>query len=96
MDETLSNLRKLLKNAKRRLRYWSGIPSFTGFGFSTSGKTGSMESDMQYELAYCDCVGLADQIEGLTGHRPKVSDVREDFQKAFAAAMRSNQIGSGQ
>jgi len=53
-----------------------------------------MESDMQYELAYCDCVGLADQIEGLTGRRPKVSDVREDFQKAFAAAMRSNQIGS--
>ena len=73
-------IRRKLKLAKRRLVYWSGRPSFCGFGYSPGSHP---DPDGQYENAWADCQSWADLIEKATGKRPVVRDVKEEFREAF-------------
>lgn len=78
----LERLKRKLKNAKRRAVYWSGRPSFLGFGFRP-GKGRRHEDDtIEYEMAMSDIDSLANRIEKLTGKRPVTRDPKRDYQDA--------------
>lgn len=77
----LSRLRRRLAAHKRRMRYWSGLPSFSGFGPSSQKlKRGYMSQ--QYELACCDALSIAQEIEK-QGASARVVDLRETFRARF-------------
>lgn len=80
--ERLADLKRLLKNARRRAVYWSGRPSFTGFGYSP----GNAAHEIEYEAAIDDITALCDAIEELTGRRPKATDPKQAYRDAFSEA----------
>jgi|JXWR01.1.fsa_nt_gb hypothetical protein len=78
----LERLRRQFHSAKKRVKYWSGAPSFTG-GFATTrlarerlAARGS-DHEREYETALDDAVNLADQIQALSGKRPQILDIRK-------------------
>ncbi len=80
----VSRLKRKLRNARMRALYWSGNPTFTGHRFSVKKNRNGWEG---YELAMCDVRGLCDQIEELTGVRPKQSDPKRAFGQRFLGIM---------
>lgn len=78
----LANLKKRLRNAQQRARYWSGNPSNSGFGYDPT-NTSSGDADTEYEMALDDCTAIADEIERLTGKRPKTSDPKREYNAKF-------------
>lgn len=73
--------RRRLRAHRWRLNYWSGKPSFSGFG--PSGKNcqkGAM--DENYELAMCDARSICQILESL-GDKPRVVDPKRTFQARF-------------
>jgi hypothetical protein len=80
----LARLRRKLRNAKHRARYWSGLPSFTGFGFSPRNR--NRDHDAEYEVAIADIDSLRRRIRDITGVEPKAYDPRADFHARFAKA----------
>ncbi|MCS8414896.1 hypothetical protein N0754_19400 [Pseudomonas aeruginosa] len=82
MDE-LDQLRKRFRNAKQRARYWSGIPSGTGFGYNPASGS-ACDADAEYEMALDDCAAIADDIERATGKRPITPDPKREFNAHFA------------
>lgn len=84
--EALDSLRRQLRNARQRARYWSGNPSGRGFGFSPRA-TATSDADAEYEMAMDDCAALADEIHRITGTRPHIPDPKQDFKDAFASTV---------
>lgn len=82
MDE-LEKLRQRLHNAKQRARYWSGVPSPSGFGYNPASNS-ACEVDANYEMALDDCAAIADEIERVTGKRPATPDPKREFNAHFA------------
>ena len=85
MTSELIGLKLRLRAARQRAAYWSGRPSFRGFGFRTgsSGRPPHGRHDIEYEIAMDDIQSLCQRIGELTGCEPKVSDPREDFLKQY-------------
>jgi hypothetical protein len=79
----LDELRKRLRNAKQRARYWSGNPSSSGFGYSPASGS-ACDADAEYEMALDDCAAIADEIERVTGKRPATPDPKREFNAHFA------------
>jgi hypothetical protein len=80
-ERDIKYYRRRLQAHRWRLRYWSGLPSFSGFGPSgKSCKTSIM--DENYELAMCDARSICQILESL-GDRPRVVDVRATFRNRF-------------
>lgn len=72
-------------NARRRARYWSGVPSFNPNLRSSECRTS--ELDLKYELAMCDCNSWEQTIETLTGKRPGHYDPKRAFRHSFSKLM---------
>lgn len=92
-DRRLADLKKRLVNARKRAKYWAGLPSFTeGAGHSMSRiaqqrrAARGTDHEMEYEMALADCDSLAREIEILTGSKPEVIDYKAVFNKGFNAA----------
>lgn len=79
-EELLEYMTYRLKLAKRRLVYWSGRPSFLGFGFSPCG---TRDHSTEYEMALDDCHCLAHQIGKLCGKNPVVRDIKREVAEAW-------------
>ncbi|WP_417546485.1 hypothetical protein [Marinobacter sp.] len=79
----LDILKVQYRNAKKRARYWSGVPSSRGFGYNPCANNGR-DADLEYETAMDDCSALADEIMRLTGKRPSVPSPKEDYNHLFA------------
>lgn len=79
----IAGLKRRLAVHRRRMRYWSGVPSLTGFG--PSGRSlmrGQMSAN--YESASEDAMAIAQVLERL-GEKVEVVDVRETFRIRFAS-----------
>ena len=83
-DANLKRLKRLLAAARRRAKYWSGVPSFRGFGFAGGVRSRGDHPDLEYETALDDCEAVASDIEQLTGKKPKVTDYRQDFRDKWS------------
>ncbi|HBN9243680.1 hypothetical protein FA378_27210 [Pseudomonas aeruginosa] len=79
-------LRKRLRSAKQRARYWAGVPNRSGFGYKPAGSS-TYDADAEYEMALDDCAALADEIERITGKRPTTSDPKREFNAYFARSV---------
>lgn len=62
---------------RRRMRYWSGLPSFTGFG-PTGKSLQAGHMDMKYEEACEDAMSIAQALED-AGHPVTVVDIKATF-----------------
>lgn len=80
MTDDLAQLRRSLRNARRRLFYWAGIPTISGKAYRPRGGK-QIQHAMNYETALCDAMSIAGEIERLTGRKPVVKDIRRDFQQ---------------
>lgn len=78
-ERDIKYYRQRLRAHRWRLRYWSGNPSFTGFG--PTGKK-LKQQDEHYELARCDAESICRILESL-GDKPRVVDLRRTFQARF-------------
>lgn len=78
---TLKEALRRYNNARRRARYWSGIPTFNYK--KRSSETRSMRLSEKYELAMCDCNSWESEIEMLTGTRPDHYDPKKAFGARF-------------
>lgn len=77
MKANCQNLRRRLGVHRRRMRYWSGLPSFTGFGpTGESLQAGYM--DMKYDEACEDAMSIAQALEA-AGTLVKVVDIKATF-----------------
>ncbi|MEL0169825.1 MAG: hypothetical protein VW877_17030 [Pseudomonadaceae bacterium] len=85
-NDALDQLRRQLRNARQRARYWSGNPSARGFGFSPI-TTATADADAAYEMAMDDCAALADEIQRITGKRPHTPDPKQDFKDKFSKSV---------
>ena len=74
---TVKGLKRRLACHKRRMTYWSGNPSFTGFG-PTGKKLMGGYMDDQYSLACEDAMSIAGLLER-KGESVTVVDVRATF-----------------
>lgn len=82
-------LKRCLKNARRRARYWSGNPSFRGFGFRPSSPRAVTQGHaIEYETALSDIEVLCDELEALTGQTFKRSDPKAEFLERFHSSFR--------
>lgn len=79
----LENARKRYHAARRRARYWSGIPSFRPW--ARSKETRHSRLSEKYELAMDDCDVWERTIEELTGKRPAHYDPKTEFARKFGA-----------
>ena len=79
IERRLKELRRRLDLARKRVAYWSGRPSASGYGYSPGS---GADADIEYENALADCDALADEIASITGRRPKVTDVRAKYSRA--------------
>lgn len=87
-EEKLKQLRRKLSNAKRRAKYWAGLPSFTkGAGHSMSRhalqRRAALGTDheIEYETAISDVANLAEEIKKITGKSPSVIDYKYSHKK---------------
>jgi hypothetical protein len=87
-ETELERARRRLKCARQRLWYWSGIPSFTRKSFvpTARGRAMSGSHEEEYEMALGDVESWADRILEITGKRPKVVDIKREFNQRFIAA----------
>ena len=60
-EKYLSEVKRRYANARRRARYWSGVPSFNPN--LRSNECRSSEIDLKYELAMCDCKSWEQALE---------------------------------
>ena len=81
----LLEARRRYSNARRRARYWSGIPTFRPWGRSNETRTSKLWE--KYELAMCDCNAWESRIEELTGKRPEHYDPKSAFAVRFTQLM---------
>lgn len=84
--DNLEQLRKRLRSAKQRARYWSGVPSSSGFGYKPA-SSNACDADTEYEMALDDCAAIADEIEQITGKRPATPDPKREFNAHFGRAV---------
>lgn len=82
-NEKLKKLKQSLAKARQRASYWSGRPSHRGYGFAVNKESNQTGSSLKYELALDDCHAIADQIEEITGKRPKVTDYKDEYNEKF-------------
>ncbi|MFH5806855.1 hypothetical protein [Alienimonas sp. DA493] len=82
--EGVAYLRRRLGLARKRMRYWSGCPSFSGFGYNP-GKVSNNEAECEYEMALCDAYALANQIGEQTGACPRVRDIKNESRVSMSA-----------
>lgn len=81
-SEEVTRLRRRLACHKRRMRYWSGLPSFSGFG--PTGK--SLQSGLMginYDEACEDAMSIAWELERI-GERVEVVDIKATFGARFS------------
>jgi len=76
--DQIAYFKRRLACAKRRLRYWSGNPSFSAYR-PTGKSLQRAEMSGKYELAVNDCHSLAGHLDDL-GVKVRVVDVRRTFQ----------------
>jgi hypothetical protein len=88
-EEKLKELRRKLSNAKRRAKYWAGLPSFTkGAGHSMSRQSLQRRAalgtdhEIEYETAMSDVESLAEEIKKITGSSPSVIDCKYSHKKS--------------
>ncbi len=81
--DNLEQLRKRLRCAKQRARYWSGVPSSSGFCYNPASSS-ACDADTEYEMALDDCAAIADEIARITGKRPSTPDPKREFNAHFA------------
>src|SRR5206468_1616880 len=74
------------KNARRRARYWSGLPTFVPSKRSVKSDHSTLSE--KYELAMCDCKNWEWEIERLTGVAPKHYDPKAKFALNFTRLIR--------
>lgn len=77
----VARLKRRLATHRRRLRYWSGLPSLTGYG-PTGRKLSSGYMGEKYELAACDARSIAEQLSA-AGVEVKVIDILETFRARY-------------
>lgn len=77
----LLEARRRYSNARRRARYWSGMPER-----KRSLKTQSSILWEKYELAMADCHNWELTLSEMTGKKLKHYDPRRDFQNKFPTA----------
>lgn len=71
------------KNAKRRARYWSSTPGYSG----RSQETRSSRLWEKYEIAMCDCRSWEKEIEWITGVVQPRYDPKMAFGRAFSSML---------
>lgn len=71
----LSSLKNKLKNAKRRLRYWSGLSEF---GEVYDPSTTNKNPNDAYNKALSECRDIAHKIYEITGVQPEVKNLKAD------------------
>lgn len=79
--KTIAELKRRLGAHRRRLRYWSGLPSVTNYG-PTGKKLSSGYMGEQYELAACDARAIAQELSDC-GVEVKVIDILETFRARY-------------
>lgn len=72
-------------NARRRARFWSGIPSFCPWKRSRETRTSKLWE--KYELAMCDCKSWEAEVHRMTGKKVKHYDPKADFAVRFTQLM---------
>ena len=75
-------LRRRLANAKRRARFWSGVPSFSRH-VAKSRNVG--ERDTRYEIAMCDVRSLTALLEERTGRKLVLYDPQAQWRETWNA-----------
>lgn len=93
MTGTELDLRRRLRLAVQRAKYWSGNPSMRGYGFRP-GKRARKHHDEQYQMALDDIDNLSQDIEAITGEKLPRPDPKREFQHRFSKAMAN--IGTAQ
>jgi hypothetical protein len=83
-EKDLPELRRNLKNAKRRALFWSGRPSYSS---RTPRSPTSSKLWEKYELAMCDIKSLCGLIEDITGKPEPSYDPKREFQKQFSTLL---------
>lgn len=73
----ISEVKRRYRNARQRARFWSGTLTFNIH--LRSSETRRSRLCEKYELAMCDCQRWEDEIERLTGKRPRHYDPRAAF-----------------
>jgi hypothetical protein len=74
---TISHLKRRLAVHRRRLRYWSGVPSLSGYG-PTGANLSSGYMSEQYEIAASDATSIAAELDAL-GVKVQVVDIAATF-----------------
>lgn len=80
-EQQIVYYKKRLAAHRRRLKYWSGNPSLSGYG-PTGKQLTSSHIEEQYELAQCDALSIASELDRL-GVKVRLVDVRRTFQRRF-------------
>lgn len=77
LTDPLKYYRCRLAIHKRTMRYWSGLPDFSGFG-PTGKNLRSGHMALQYERACCDAESIAHELAKL-GEKVEVVDIKRTF-----------------
>lgn len=77
MNNEVKQLIRRLGVHRRRMRYWSGLPSFTNFG-PTGKSLQAGHMDMKYDEACEDAMSIAQELEAL-GVLVTVVDIKATF-----------------
>lgn len=72
----LTKLKNKLKNARRRLRYWSGLSEF---GEVYDADTTNKNPSDEYAKALADCRKIAHEIYEITGIKPEVKNLKAEY-----------------
>lgn len=87
----IEDTRRRLANARRRVAYWSGRPSFRDFGYRPSNSRSRLGNpDFEYEMALDDVRNLAKKLSKFTGRNYVVSDLKEKFNSEFSMDFRKS------
>lgn len=82
----IRDLKQRLANARRRVAYWSGRPSFRGFGFRPNGRKATTGGHaLEYEMALDDVKSLAEDLSKLTGKTYAITDLQYEFNVKFSS-----------
>ena len=80
-EDEVKRLKRRLGHHRRRLNYWSGNPSVSGYG-PTGKNLQSERMDEKYEIACHDAISIAEMLASL-GCNVEVVDVRETFRHKY-------------
>lgn len=87
--EQIDFLKRRLASARRRVAYWSGRPSFRGFGFNPNSRRARVGGcHVEYETALDDVYSLANELKQLTGRDYATTDLKAQFASKFSGRLK--------